>query len=108
MVIGGLVKTKLRLTDKQKGEIRGKLKSGARVADVAKEFGISIPTAYKLRNTSRGSAVTAVQALEAEIATAESRLAELLRSISEADLLRDAIKSKKAILESLKKLEGHK
>lgn len=93
-----------KLTPKQQNEI--KARSDEPVADLAKEFKVSAPTIYKLRNKAGKHPVSAIAALEAEIGKDEVRIAELLKGISEADLLKDQVKIKKAALETLRRLEA--
>lgn len=46
---------RIRLSDAQKEEVRTKLKSGAKVADIRKEYGISYGTANQLKKAAIAS-----------------------------------------------------
>ena len=92
-----------KLTPKQQNEI--KARSDEPVADLAKEFKVSAPTIYKLRNKAGKQPVSAIAALEAEIAKDEAHIAELMRGISQAEQLKDLVKVKKDALVMLRKSE---
>jgi transposase-like protein len=97
-----------RLTKEQKEDIVKRLKAGDAVSQLAEEYGTSKVNIYAIRNKAPQPVLTAVTALEAEIALAESRRAELQKCVAEMARLDEVIKVKKEALATLKNLEGTK
>ena len=96
-----------RIAPAKRNEIKAKLAAGVSVAQLNKQTGISIPTIYLIKKESE-SGTTVSDLLQQTIAKAELEVAALEKQIKDVDRLREELKTKKAFLESLKKLETGK
>jgi hypothetical protein len=96
-----------RLTPAQRKEIKAKLAAGVKISQINKQTGISIPTIYLIKKEGE-SGTTVSDLLQQTIAKAELEVAALEKQIKDVERLREELKTKKAFLESLKKVEAGK
>jgi uncharacterized coiled-coil protein SlyX len=98
---------KPRITDQQRRRIIEMIDQGVAVETIALQTKVSEPSIYKIKRTlpkADATQIDAITVLEKQVAAAEARITELERTIVEIEMLRDEVKTKNAVIQSLKDL----
>lgn len=100
-----------KLTQESRLHIYKELREGVPVKDIAQTHKVSRVLIYQLWSKLKAeegianNLPSAVSVLEREIATTESRVIELEKTVTEIERLKQEVKVKKSVLESLRNLE---
>lgn len=74
------------------------------MAEIASEYSVSKVLIYQMKGLIKAIPPTAISVLEQEITVTESKIAELEKTLTQIEALKQEVKVKKGVLESLKSL----